>query len=214
MSDIIMKIFSFLFFIVFTSINGFLLYMDKFTSGEAIAFFALYSVISLMFFFSSEVQEFSIAGNMVKLKEVRRDADKAIAELKASRVAMFKFLLEISKKTSGGFGSISPKDERVDDFVFLYENIKSSGLINELSEEISGCAKMLMKSLVENNLSYYTKVDSSQTYKPDQLTIEALNNILTNTVRTEEENMKSIMEVISYYRTLYDIFQIARSYKY
>lgn len=48
---------------------------------------------------------------------------------------MFKFLLESSKKFSEGFGSISPKDERNDDFIFLYENIEKSGLLNELSEK-------------------------------------------------------------------------------
>lgn len=152
---------------------------------------------------------FNNAGNIVKLKEVRRDVDKAIAELQVSRIAMFKFLLESSKKFSGGFGSISPKDERIDDFLFLYENIESSGLLNELSEKIAGCAELFMKAQLYNCATNYTKVDYNRTYTPDELTNEALRsqNIRTNNNHTEEENRRLILEAVSHYRTLYNILQ-------
>lgn len=200
------------FFILFTSINGVLFYYSKVTAAEAITFFTLCAVISLLLFFSSEIQEFSIAGNIVKLKEVRRDADKAIAELQASRTAMFKFLLESSKKFSGGFGSISPKDERIDDFLFLYENIESSALLNELSEKIAGCAELFMKAQVYNCASNYTHVDYNRNYTPDELTNEALRseNIRTDNNRTEEENRRLILEAVSHYRILYIILQKTR----
>lgn len=200
---------SIVFFVLFTTVNGVLFYYSKITAGEAITFFTLCAVISLLLFFSSEIQEFSIAGNIVKLKEVRRDADKAIAELQASRIAMFKFLLESSKKFSGGFGSISPKDERIDDFLFLYENIESSGLLDELSEKIAGCAELFMKAQVYNCASNYTQVDYSRTYTPDELTNEALRsqNIRTDNNHTEEENRRLILEAVSHYRTLYNILQ-------
>ncbi|WP_417878539.1 hypothetical protein [Vibrio sp.] len=201
--------FPIVFFLLFTSINGVLFYYSKVTASEAITFFTLCAVISLLMFFSSEIQEFSIAGNIVKLKEVRRDADKAIAELQASRIAMFKFLLESSKKLSGGFGSISPKDERIDDFLFLYENIKNSGLLNELSEKIAGCAELFMRAQVYNCASNYTRIDYNRTYTPDELTNEALRseNIRTDNNRTEEENRRLSLEVVSHYRTLYNILQ-------
>lgn len=165
-----------------------------------------------MIYFSSEIQEFSIAGNIVKLKEVRRDADKAIAELQDSRLAMFKFLLESTKKFSGGFGSTSPKDERIDDFLFLYENIESSGLHEKLAEKIAGCAELFMKAQVYNCASNYTKVDYNRIYTPDELTNEALKseNIRKNNTHTEEEMRKFILEAVSHYRTLYNILQRAK----
>lgn len=201
-----------IFFLLFTTINGVQFYYSKVTAGEAITFFTLCAVISLLVFFSSEIQEFSIAGNIVKLKEVRRDADKAIAELQASRIAMFKFLLESIKKFSVGFASVSPKDERIDDFLFLYENIESSGLTNELSEKIAGCAELFMKAQVYSCASNYTQVDYNRTYTPDELTNEALRseNIRTDNNRTEEENRRLILEAVSHYRTLYDILQKTR----
>lgn len=152
---------------------------------------------------------FFISGNIVKLKEVRRDADKARAELQDSRLTMFKFLLESTKKFSGGFGSISPEDERIDDFLFLYENIESSGLLEELAEKIAGCAELFMKAQVYSCASNYTKVDYDRVYTPDELTNEALRseNIRKNNTHTEEENRKFILEVVSHYRTLYDILQ-------
>lgn len=197
------------FFVVFTSINGFLFYISKITAGESITFFALCSVITLMLYFSSEIQEFSIAGNIVKLKEVRRDADKAIAELQSSRLTMFKFLLESTKKFSGGFGSVSPKDERIDDFLFLYENIEKSGLTEELAEKIAGCAELFMQAQLYNCASNYSNVNLSLTYTPDELTIEALksNNIRKDNSHTEDENRKFILEAVSHYRTLYNILQ-------
>jgi hypothetical protein len=210
-----MKILAFLFFLIFTAVNGFLFYIAKVTAGEAITFFTLCSVISLMLFFSSEVQEFSIAGNIVKLKEVRKDAEKAIDELKASRLTMFRFLLESTKKFSGGFGSISPKDERIDDFLFLFENIEDSGLFKELADKIAGCADLFMKAQLRNSLSNYViNIDFQRSYTPDELTFEALktSNIRQDNGRNEDENRKEIMEAVSHYRTLYNIFQKTKPY--
>lgn len=210
-----MKILAFLFFMIFTAINGYLFYITKFTAGEVITFFTLCSVISLMLFFSSEVQEFSIAGNIVKLKEVRKDAEKAIDELKASRLTMFRFLLESTKKFDGGFTSISPKDERIDDFMFLYKNIEESGLIKELADKVAGCAALLMTAQIRSCLSYYVKnIDFQQSYTPDEITVEALKNenIRQDNGRNEDENRKLIMEVISHYRTLYDLYQKVKPY--
>jgi hypothetical protein len=206
---IVKDIFAIIFFAGFTSVNGFLLYISKVTVGESITFFALCCVISLIISFSSEIQEFSIAGNIVKLKEVRKDADKAIAELQASRLTMFKFLLESTKKLSGGFGSISPKDERIDDFLFLYENIQRSGLFEELAEKIAGCAELFMKAQINNCASNYTKIDIGRIYTPDELTDEGLRseNIRKDNRQTEDQNRKLILEAISHYRTLYDILQ-------
>ena len=161
-----------------------------------------------MLYFSSEIQEFSIAGNIVKLREVRKDADKALKELQASRLTMFRFLLESTKKFSGGFADTSPKDERIDDFLFLYENIEQSGLTQELADKISGCAELFMIAQIRACQSY-AKVDNSKHYTPDELTNEALRgeNIRQDNNRTEEKNRMLILEGISYYRILYDILQ-------
>ncbi|MFP1726770.1 hypothetical protein [Lonsdalea quercina] len=211
---IIKVIITIVFFVIFTSANGFLFCTSKVTAGESMAFFTLCSVISLIIYYSSEIKEFSIAGNIIKLKEVRRDADKAIAELQASRLAMFKFLLEISKNFGGGFASISPKDERIDDFLFLYENIEQAGLVEELAEKIAGCAELLMRAQVVNCSSSYAKVDCNKYYTPDELTSEALRseNIRQGNSLTEEENRLLVLEVVSYYRTLYNILQKTKKY--
>ncbi|RAT29951.1 hypothetical protein AU490_04625 [Lonsdalea populi] len=198
----------------FTSFNGFFFYMCKTTVGESITFFTICSIISLILYFSSEIQEFSIAGNIVKLREVRKKADKVLAELQVSHLAMFKFLLESSKKFGGGFASISPKDERIDDFLFLYENIEQAGLVEELAEKIAGCAELLMRAQVVNCSSSYAKVDCNKYYTPDELTNEALRseNIRQGNSRTEEEDRLLVLEVVSYYRTLYNIFLKAKKY--
>ncbi|MEI9881447.1 hypothetical protein [Atlantibacter hermannii] len=193
-----------IFFGIFTSINGFLFYISKITAGESIAFFALCSVISLTLYFSSEIQELSIGGNIIKLKEVRRDADRAIAELQASRLIMFNFLLESTKKFSGVFANVSPKDERIDDFLFLCEHIDNFGLFDELADKIAGCAELYMKAQVYN-CANYTNIDLERSYTPDELTDYALRS--DNVRNKNEQYRKSILEAISYYRTLYNILK-------
>jgi hypothetical protein len=209
---IVKEIVPIVFFGFFTLINGFLFWYSKFTAGEAITFFTLCSVISLMLYFSSEIQEFSIAGNIVKLKEVRRDADKAIADLQSSRLNMFQFLLESTKKLSGGFSSVSPKDERLDDFMFLYTNIESAGLLKELAAKVVGCAELFMKAQLYS-CQHYTNIDISRVYTPDELINEALRpeNIRNDNHRTEEQNRKFILEAVSHYRELFNILHKSKN---
>ena len=83
-------------FVVFTLCVFFglnLLEAKQLSGGEFVALIVAFAVIGLIISFSSEVQEFSVVGNIVKLKEVKKDAEKSIREIKAARTETFRFLL-------------------------------------------------------------------------------------------------------------------------
>ncbi|QPQ24271.1 hypothetical protein [Lonsdalea populi] len=71
-----------------------------------------------------------------------------------------------------------------------------------------------MRAQVVNCSSSYAKVDCNKYYTPDELTNEALRseNIRQGNSRTEEEDRLLVLEVVSYYRTLYNIFLKAKKY--
>jgi uncharacterized membrane protein len=74
-------------------------------------------ILSLIIYFSSEIQEFSIAGNAVKLRELKDEAHKTIESLKQARTELFRLLLPQALNFGGTFGTLSKVDERVEDFV-------------------------------------------------------------------------------------------------
>lgn len=78
-------------------------------------------MIGLIIAFAAEVQEFSIAGNGVKLKELRSEAEKTIEDLKEARMEVFRFLIIKSTEylVSDAFNSVI--DERVDPFIKLFK---------------------------------------------------------------------------------------------
>lgn len=200
-------VFAVCFFISINGFNGYLAYIRYFTSTEFITVFSIISVISMVIFFAAEVQEISLVGNVVKLREVRKEAEQAIENLQESSITTFAFLLDITKNFSGGFASnLTPKDERLDNFYFLYENIKRAGVEKELKDRIISCANLFMegqKYIIRN----YSNADIEHKESPDELTVAALKTDklrITNTL-SEDKVRANIVEAINHYRVLYAI---------
>lgn len=196
-----------LFFVVFVCIDGWLLYVGTFEATGAISFFVVFTMFCFGFYLIAQIEEISILGSILKLREVRKDADDAIRDLQASRLAMFSLLLESTKKFSGGFAGIFPEDERLRDFWFLYEKISSAGLVEELKDKIAGCAKLYMRAQI-SCVMHYSNIDCNRSYTPSELTVEALKseNLLVRNL-TPEQTQKNALEAVEHYRKLYDLLQ-------
>ena len=97
-----------------------LISLEKISGAEFVAFSFGFAAIGLIIAFAAEVQEFSIAGNGVKLKELRSEAEKTIEELKEARNELFRFLIMKSTEylVSDAYNSVI--DERVDPFIKLF----------------------------------------------------------------------------------------------
>lgn len=121
-----------------------LISQEKISGAEFVAFSFGFAVIGLIIAFATEVQEFSIAGNGVKLKELRSEAEKTIEELKEARTVLFRILVEKSINFSGGFGSYTSVDERVDHFLNLVKDVEKFDVINDLKSELSKALNIIM----------------------------------------------------------------------
>lgn len=104
-----------------------LLFTSKFSGTEFTAFVLAFAVLAVAVGFAPEIQEVSIAGNVVKLKEVKAEAIRAIESLNKSRVEMLRVFLSLTLKHSGGFASSDPIDPRTYSFWHLLKLIREGG---------------------------------------------------------------------------------------
>ena len=121
-----------------------LISLEKISGAEFVAFSFGFAAIGLIIAFAAEVQEFSIAGNGVKLKELRSEAEKTIEELKEARNELFRFLIMKSTEylVSDAYNSVI--DERVDPFIKLFKQIEQFECINALKLDIKKVLDILM----------------------------------------------------------------------
>mgnify|MGYP006900057257 CR=1 FL=1 len=120
-----------------------LIVLEKISGAEFVALSLGFSVIGLIIAFASEVQEFSIAGNGVKLKELRSEAEKTIEELKQARTELFRVLIQKSIEFSGGWGTNSRVDERVEQFIKLFEQVEKFDCLDNLKLDIEKSLKLI-----------------------------------------------------------------------
>lgn len=161
-----------------------LLASGKLSGSEFVTFSVAFAVLSLIVSFASEVQEFSVAGNIVKLREVKKEAEDSIAQLKSARTETFRFLLSLAKRRPGGWGSLDTTDSRVKDFWFLYKQIEKFGCRSELQENISETLQELLKGQINSISHSSNKVTESllqggellHVPTPRELTIVALDD--------------------------------------
>ena len=79
-----------------TGLAFYLLSIGKFSGAEFTAFVIAFAVFGMVVAYAPEVQEISIAGNVVKLKEVKAEALKAIASLNKSRIEMLRIFFGLA----------------------------------------------------------------------------------------------------------------------
>jgi hypothetical protein len=128
-----------------------LLNSSTIANGDLITLIIAFALIGTVLSFSSEIQEFSVGGNIVKFKEVKADAENAILELKLARTETFRFLLNISMGHTGSFFSEEGKpDARLRNFWFLYNQITNFKCESELAHEITKYLNLLLVSQIHN----------------------------------------------------------------
>lgn len=206
-------------FLASAKFGYYLLIADKLSGAEFVSLLIAFAVIGLILSFASEVQEFSVVGNIVKLKEVKKDVEKSISELKAARTETFRFLLSLAKRHPGGYSDGGTVDGRVRDFWSLYDQILSFGCKNELSSSLLDVVNILIKGQL-SSISGHSDLVSTKYYgtdvipEPSQLTIEALDNdsvdkaALRNVADGDSKKIKRMLVVgLDEYKKLYELRQ-------
>ena len=136
-----------------------LISLDKISGAEFVALSFGFAVIGLIIAFAAEVQEFSIAGNGVKLKELRSEAEKTIEELKQARTELFRVLVQKSILISGGFCSNSIIDECAESFFELVEQIEKFNCLNDLKLDVEKSLKLILFRQYNNLYMIHKIVD-------------------------------------------------------
>lgn len=147
---IFLGVLGFLLFGFSISLAFYLLSIGKFSGAEFTAFVVAFSVLGVVIGFAPEVQEISIVGNVVKLKEVKAEALKAIDSLNKSRIEMLRVFLGLAVKHEGGFGHEGPIDPRGSDLWTLFRLAKEYDCQKELKSELLLSVKTLLVGQLRN----------------------------------------------------------------
>ncbi len=177
-----------------------------------------FAVIGLILYFSTEIQEFSVAGNIVKLRKVKADAEQSILDLKAAQIENFRFLISLAKRHPGGFrDGNNINDSRVDDFWMLYEEIIKIKGYEVLAQDLIETLDLILKGQLNcisdfsDNLSKIYR-HSTNLPEPDDLIIEAFKSESIkqtadrNVENGDVEKIKNKLKLgIGVYRKLYRV---------
>ncbi|WP_111892081.1 hypothetical protein [Acinetobacter sp. MB5] len=172
-----------------------LLFIGKLAGAEFVALVLGGIVLSLIIYFSSEIQEFSIAGNAVKLRELKDEAYQTIESLKQARIELFRLMLPQTLNFGGTWRSSSKVDERVEGFCQLYGAIQSFDCVVELRDDIEKVFKILIKQQY-TYLAFITQMQN-QPYSLDNLwTPQALSLHLTDAMIEAQRKPQSDFLVV------------------
>lgn len=168
-------------------------------------------VIAILLPFLPNISEFSIAGNIVKFRQVKEEADVLLQELRESRVSTYRTLLRLASVFPGGLpGGRATKDPRIDNFWELFQAIEASGLksvlfkelletVNEIRQGQFGVVRNFAPLKNENR-----PTDSVSNF--DELRSCALQSFEeTKTAKTDEEkqeNREKLLEALDEYQKL------------
>lgn len=129
---------------------AFLLLLTHFLSGsEFVGFVVVIAMFAIVLKLLPSIQEFSIAGNTVKLRETVAEAKSVADELKKLSLETKRNILSLIMRHSGMFGA-SFGDNRARDFINFYHEIQKSDDIAFLKEELQNCANSLKRSIDTN----------------------------------------------------------------
>ncbi|EGT98455.1 hypothetical protein ABNIH4_20004 [Acinetobacter baumannii ABNIH4] len=174
-------IFSLITFILFSFVS-FILLKDKYIDQNHFVILIIFSaIVSAIIAYFDEVQELSIGGNIVKLKEAKKELQVTIDQLKSIKVSTYRMLLLKSLHSSGGFGSSHLVDSRAEYFFSLINEIKQSDCFNDLKSEIQvQLTRLLIDQLNKFYPIFHDKQfnDSDEFPKPTVFYIDLKNEII------------------------------------
>ncbi|MEZ8648343.1 hypothetical protein AB6D92_05180 [Vibrio splendidus] len=190
-------------FVSVTLLNLHLLYLKFVSGGEFSVILIAFAVISLLIPLLPEVQNFSIAGNSVTFKEVKKEAEDAILELKQSQIdTMSMLLLAVTK--SSGMKTLDSVFLESENFWKLYEKIVQNSIERQLCIDILAVLDDLMKSYVF--LFVNSSEDASKAFSYEEALLPETSRLLEviyddNNITHKDLVTKGLLD----YQRLYDL---------
>lgn len=192
--------------------------MGKLSGAEAIAFFMGISALSLVLLFFSEIQEFSVSGMIIKLKETKAEADNTLISLRKSQISTYRTLLMLSRASGSFFASSEPVDSRYGSLVKLCAEIKDADIFEGLKPDIHDFSKMLLTWQL-HAINNYTDVSSllnrdtpppPKEVEKEAVKVEGVEKKLAtniNTTHTIDSFMNNVFKGLNCYADAYRIYE-------
>lgn len=206
-------------FISLSGVSYLILNLKQISGAEFVALIIVSAILSLVLFLFKDIQELSIGGNIIRLKEAKKETEDAISQLKEMKLETFRLFLDKSLDLPAGIQNMNVlMERRISYFLKVYEKIKKANCLCELQEEILNVANILIRNQ-KIYLYYYSnklrdKLDSiGELPKPTSiyLSIESeMHNEFKESRASElsdEEIRKNLENCISAYSDLYVIIK-------
>lgn len=188
----------------FSYLAGFELLQQGLLSGsEFVALVIAATATSLVILFMPSIQELSIGGNIIKLRDAKVEADKAVENLLAARASMLVAALSSLRRSKLDFNEqLSGDDDRVSHFVSLYKTNQDLLVMPVVLNEFkAGADKFLSECIGNITRLYLLHGDENLGYQP---TPEVLENWLIKKNKIAS-SAKGHPFLIKAYRDLYEI---------
>lgn len=134
------------FLLIFGGLTYRLLFLEQITGTEFVALIVAVLFTCLIINFLNEIQELSIGGNLVKLREVKSEVNEAIEQLKLFRIEAFRLFLRKSAEFPGGWGTIGFIDDRAENFLAVVKQTEDADVFANLKKEINFAASLIIKN--------------------------------------------------------------------
>lgn len=132
-------------FVLAAALALYLLSLEKLSGAEFVAFVTAFAVIGVVVGFAPEVQEISIVGNVVKLRDVKKSVEIAIQSLTKARTESLRISLNMAVRLPGYSTSLGPVDARSRDFWSIIKLVRECNCLAELKDEALAGTEELFK---------------------------------------------------------------------
>lgn len=114
-----------------------LLSSKQISGAEFVVFSVAFTIIGGVVSFAPEVQEFSIAGNLVKLREVKNEVVRSVETLKKTQAELLRLLLRTKLFINPSFFSYDRSIMAIDkDFWDIVNEAKAIGALVEIKPQV------------------------------------------------------------------------------
>lgn len=114
--------------------------------GAFVSFVGLTLIVCIVILLWNRLSELSLLGSRVKLRDLTNSAEDAIKNLERGRINLYRTILGLKMRFSGGFGRLY-LDDRAEGFLDAVEVIRQEGLFTDLSPDIYQHTNTLIESI-------------------------------------------------------------------
>lgn len=126
--------------------------------GAFVSFVGLTLIVCTVILLWNRLSELSLLGSRVKLRDLTNSAEDAIKNLERGRINLYRTILGLKMRFSGGHGRMY-LDDRAEGFLDAVEVIRHEGLFADLSPDIYRHTNTLIESI-------FTKLSVNSEYAP------------------------------------------------